>query len=79
MQKNERIFKAVYKEATGSITNLFYIKDFEDELEIDEDFDEGGAFIDDDILRDEDEDARRPQQQQPFKGHFIFVENTISQ
>ena len=40
MQKKERIFRAVYKEATGSITNLFYVKDFEDEIEIDEDFDE---------------------------------------
>lgn len=78
MQKKERIFRAVYKEATGSITNLFYVKDFEDEIEIDEDFDEEDQqrFIDDDIL-DED-NVRKSPAIQPFKGHFIFVENAIS-
>jgi hypothetical protein len=54
------------------VTRLYYVTDFDDDIELDEELDEDyNRFKDDEVVNDD----MRPQ---PFKGYFLFVENTVS-
>lgn len=74
VKSKQRLFKSVFRDATAMVTKLFYVAEFEDDVDFDEEFaeDEANRFMDDEIVGDE------VVQPKIFKGYFLFVENSIS-
>ncbi|CDW78749.1 UNKNOWN [Stylonychia lemnae] len=65
----QRVFRAVFRDATAQVTRLFYIKDFEDDVDYNDEIEEEyNRFKDDEIVDD------KPRL---FQGYFLFVENQI--
>lgn len=49
-----RVFRSIFRDATAIVSRLFYVTDFEDDIDLDEDEEEGySRFKDDEIMGDE--------------------------
>jgi hypothetical protein len=69
VQTKERIFRSIFRDATSQVTQLFYVSDFDDDPEVD--VEEEYRFRDDEVVADDEE-------QKPFKGYFLMVENQVN-
>jgi hypothetical protein len=66
------VFKSTFRDATSQVSRIFFMADFNDSSDFDEEFeDEEARFMDDEVVEDEDAPPK------PFRGHFLFVENSI--
>ena len=76
LKLKDQVFKATFKDATDKIVKLFYISDFEDQIDYDEAHEmEDNKFLDDEIVGYDDNIGRKPK---VFKGYFLLVENKVS-